>query len=167
MGLATADSRDFAPLKPTQQVKRTDLVMNPFAKKYMLTVEAILYITLQNDDEPIKMAETLAARGISPRHLEPIFQRLARAGILLSRRGIKGGYVLGRDRKSISLADILEASSDGGTQSTQKKRTYRAKPVIEIVLEELEAKWTDDLATISLDDLLKRAAMIEDGSPKS
>lgn len=141
--------------------------MNPFAKKFMLTVEAILYITLQNADEPIKMAETLAVRGISPRHLEPIFQRLVHAGILVSRRGIKGGYVLGRDRKSISLADILEASSDGSNLSTRKKQAHHAKPVIETVLEELEAKWTDDLASISLDDLLQRAATIADVSLKS
>lgn len=39
-----------------------------------------------------------------------ILQRLVRAGIVLSVRGVRGGFVLARDPASLSLLDVIEAS---------------------------------------------------------
>ena len=38
-----------------------------------------------------------------------ILQRLVRAGIVLSVRGVRGGFVLARDPASLSLLDVIEA----------------------------------------------------------
>lgn len=47
---------------------------------------------------------------ISKRYLEQIFQSLKKAGILTSKRGPQGGYMLARKPEEINLAEIVKAS---------------------------------------------------------
>jgi len=55
-------------------------------------------------------ARELAARYSLPVHMVAnILKQLAAAGILVSTRGAQGGYVLARDARHISLADIVNA----------------------------------------------------------
>ena len=42
-----------------------------------------------------------------------ILKSLVRAGLLLSHRGVKGGYVLARPSAEVSLAELLEALDEG------------------------------------------------------
>lgn len=54
--------------------------------------------------------DALATRQDLPRKfLEAIFADLRRAGLVVSRRGSRGGYVLGRSRAEISVGDIFRA----------------------------------------------------------
>ncbi len=54
--------------------------------------------------------DTLATRQDLPRKfLEAIFADLRRAGLVLSRRGARGGYVLGRPGEQISVGDVFRA----------------------------------------------------------
>jgi Rrf2 family protein len=55
-------------------------------------------------------ARELAERYRLPAHMVAnILKQLAAAGILVSTRGALGGYVLARDAREISLADIVNA----------------------------------------------------------
>ena len=45
--------------------------------------------------------------GIPPRFLEQILLELKKAGILISKRGVGGGYQLARDPSDISLGEIV------------------------------------------------------------
>jgi Rrf2 family protein len=54
--------------------------------------------------------DSLATRQELPRKfLEAIFADLRRGNLVLSRRGARGGYVLGRPRDEISVGDIFRA----------------------------------------------------------
>ncbi len=53
-----------------------------------------------------EMAENLK---VSLPHLAKVFQRLAKAGLVHSVRGPKGGFQPSRDPKKISLLDVYEA----------------------------------------------------------
>ena len=46
---------------------------------------------------------------VSEAHLSKVFQRLARAGLVKSVRGPKGGFVLGRGAEAVSLLEVYEA----------------------------------------------------------
>ena len=50
--------------------------------------------------------------GFPQEALAKILQRLARAGLLLSHHGIKGGYALARDPHQISVLDVMPISLD-------------------------------------------------------
>ena len=49
------------------------------------------------------------AYGIPPEALAKILQRLAKAGLLHSQHGIKGGYTLARDARTISAFEVIKA----------------------------------------------------------
>lgn len=51
--------------------------------------------------------------GLPSESLAKVFQRLARRGLLASRRGPGGGYALSRPARRISLAQIAHAADDG------------------------------------------------------
>src|SRR5208283_3902499 len=47
---------------------------------------------------------------ISQRYLEQIFNKLVKAGLLKSKRGPRGGYMLSRDPSAIKVLDIIDAT---------------------------------------------------------
>lgn len=80
------------------------------ARRATLALAAVLDIALHARPEPVA-AKALAARlELPPRHLEPLLQALVRGGILRGVRGPKGGYELARERRRITVADVLRAS---------------------------------------------------------
>ena len=58
---------------------------------------------------PVKSETIAAAEDIPLRFLHNILAALTRAGILTSLRGADGGYELGRDPASITVADVIRA----------------------------------------------------------
>lgn len=63
--------------------------------------------------DAIRLAEIAARQEIPLAYLEQIFARLRRAGLVASRRGAQGGYVLAQPPHAISIADIIIASEEG------------------------------------------------------
>ena len=55
----------------------------------------------------MRSAEITERQGIPRRYLEPVLQELVRHGILLGIRGPSGGYRLARERRLVSLGDIV------------------------------------------------------------
>jgi Rrf2 family protein len=60
-------------------------------------------------DGPVKAEQLAHAQGIPVNFLENILAELKRAGIVQSRRGAAGGYLLARPPDEISLADVIRA----------------------------------------------------------
>jgi Rrf2 family protein len=60
-------------------------------------------------DGPVKAEQIAEAQGIPLNFLENILAELRRAGIVHSRRGAAGGYLLARAPEDVSLADIIRA----------------------------------------------------------
>ncbi len=59
--------------------------------------------------DAIPLSSVAERQHISLAYLEQIFQRLRRAGLVESARGRTGGYRLGREAHSISVAEIMSA----------------------------------------------------------
>jgi len=60
----------------------------------------------------IALTDIAERQNISLAYLEQLFGSLRRAGLVTSVRGAKGGYMLARSDKDISLADILIAADE-------------------------------------------------------
>ena len=84
------------------------------ARKNVLAIVAVTDIALNAQKRPVA-AKALAARHrLPPRLLEPVLQALVRQGILRGTRGPHGGYELARDRRRITVDDILRAARTVG-----------------------------------------------------
>jgi Rrf2 family cysteine metabolism transcriptional repressor len=59
--------------------------------------------------EPVPLAEIAARGGLPLAYLEHLVARLRKAGLVDSRRGSRGGYMLARPAREITMAEIVEA----------------------------------------------------------
>jgi len=59
--------------------------------------------------EHVRVGDVAARLSVSEHHLAKVLQRLARAGLVDSVRGVGGGFVLRGDPAKITLLDVYEA----------------------------------------------------------
>lgn len=83
----------------------------------VLALHALIYITLEGG-ETVTNSEIAEFLHASENHLSKVLQRLAKAGLVKSLRGPKGGFVLGRDSKTITLREIYELFEGAVTTNT-------------------------------------------------
>jgi Rrf2 family iron-sulfur cluster assembly transcriptional regulator len=76
-------------------------------KKLLFAIEAVLDIAYNGGALPVRSAEITARQGIPRRYLEPVLQELVRHGVLVGIRGPSGGYRLARERRRVSVGDIV------------------------------------------------------------
>jgi Rrf2 family protein len=70
---------------------------------------ALLSLALHPEEQPTSVAELARRTGLPQPYLEQILLVLKGAGLVSSKRGAGGGYMLRRDPEEITLAQILTA----------------------------------------------------------
>ncbi|HEX3674973.1 MAG TPA: Rrf2 family transcriptional regulator [Rhizomicrobium sp.] len=133
--------------------------MLKLSRKTLLALEAVIDIAFNARPEPVQAKEITARQGVPQRYLEQVMQQLVRAGVLKGVRGPRGGYRLARERRRISIGDVVrvaEAIDDGETESAEPRSelgTRIVTPLIATLQDEVMAK----LDAISIEDLCQRA----------
>lgn len=106
------------------------------SKRALLGVAAVVDVAIHARPVPVA-AKALAARhGLPPRHLETLLQALVRANILKGVRGPKGGYELARERRRITVGEIVRvaiASDEDGAQELQTSSRLVSEIVAPVV----------------------------------
>jgi Rrf2 family cysteine metabolism transcriptional repressor len=77
------------------------------SRKCQYALQAALELALRHGAGPVKIPDIAEAQGIPPRFLEMILNELRLAGIVESRRGNTGGYMLARPAHRITAAEVL------------------------------------------------------------
>lgn len=77
--------------------------------KSRFAVAAMIDLALRESSGPVPLNSIGQRLQISLSYLEQLFSKLRQHGLVESTRGPGGGYTLGRDVKSISVADIIRA----------------------------------------------------------
>lgn len=72
-------------------------------------IQTLLYLALNQADEPASPRAMAGALGSSPTYLSKVTGQLVRAGILVAHKGAKGGVTLSRPAAAITLLDIVQA----------------------------------------------------------
>ncbi|MGD1036207.1 MAG: Rrf2 family transcriptional regulator [Roseiarcus sp.] len=84
--------------------------MNLLSRRSLLAIAAVVDIALHSRSSPVA-AKALASRHkLPPRHLETLLQGLVHAKILKGVRGPRGGYELARERRKITVGEIVRTS---------------------------------------------------------
>lgn len=83
--------------------------MIQLSRRLFHAVEAVVDIAYNGGSEPLSGKDIATRQGMPPRYLEQILQRLVRVGILRGVRGPRGGYLLAREKRRITVADICNA----------------------------------------------------------
>lgn len=102
---------------------------------------------------PLPAKALVPPGGPAPRQLETVLQDLVRAGLLRSIRGPRGGYELARERRRISIGDIVRAI-DGPPPAAATAPAH----AIDAALAAAAAAFLAHLDRVSIEDLCERAA---------
>lgn len=70
---------------------------------------ALLSLVLDGVDTPVSVRDIATRTGLPQPYLEQILLALKGAGLVRSKRGVGGGYVLARSPEDITLGDIVSA----------------------------------------------------------
>lgn len=82
--------------------------MSLLTTKGTYALSALLEIHNRDTSEPVQIREISAETNIPQSYLEQLFNKLKKAGVLKSIRGIKGGYLLAKSAEDIYVKDVLE-----------------------------------------------------------
>ncbi len=80
-----------------------------FSTKAEYGVRVMVELARRAGGEPIPLAEIAANDGLPLAYLEHLVARLRKAGLVDSRRGSRGGYLLARSPQRITMAEVVEA----------------------------------------------------------
>jgi len=72
-------------------------------------LRAVLYLAQEGETKVHMVSAVAETQEIPPRFLAKIFQILAKAGLVVSHRGVKGGFSLRRPAAEITMKDVIEA----------------------------------------------------------
>jgi Rrf2 family protein len=136
--------------------------MSLLPRKGLLAIAAVVDVALNARERPVSARKLAARHNLPPRHLEPVLQALVHEGIFHGVRGPRGGYQLARERKRISVADILRAA---GTVEDDADDASGSRILDEAVLPAIadaERAFTVALSRLSLEDIAKRAESLRE-----
>lgn len=133
--------------------------MLKLSRKTLLALEAVIDIAFNARPEPVQAKEITSRQGVPQRYLEQVMQQLVRAGVLKGVRGPRGGYRLAKERRRISVGDIVrvaESVEDQENEAAHPRSDLGARivaPLIQSLQEELMTR----LDAVSIEDLCQRA----------
>jgi Rrf2 family protein len=131
-----------------------------------LALAAVVDIAIHARPLPIA-AKTLAVRlELPPRHLEGLLQSLVHANILKGVRGPRGGYELARERRRITAASVLRAVSSANG-ADEAPHGLLVKQLVAPIVEAAGKAFLDELETITIDDICRRAEDLKLGDEKN
>ena len=134
------------------------------SKKVRYAVRAMVDLALNAGKGPVSLKGISIREGISARYLEQLFMQLRRGGLIKSIRGPRGGYLLNKPPKKITIGEIvrcvessfdpvhyLEEGVDVGSSKKEESLTRE-------LWGELGKKITDFLDNYTLFDLKERVS---------
>jgi Rrf2 family protein len=133
------------------------------SKKMLFAIEAVLDIAYHSGPAPVQSREITRRQGIPRRYLEQALQHLVRQDILTGVRGPRGGYRLARERRRISIGDIVRVVQDMEANSYKIEDAPGSALGHEVVRPlwlELQGELLQRLDALSVDDLCDRADQV-------
>ncbi|SDH87258.1 RrF2 family transcriptional regulator [Roseospirillum parvum] len=129
------------------------------SRKTLYALEAVLDIAYHAGGEPVQSRQITQRQGIPRRYLEQTLQQLVRGGILTGVRGPRGGYRLARERRRISLGEIVRLLEveEAPADDADAPASALGQVVVRPLWDDLAEQWLAQLDTISLDDLCRQA----------
>jgi len=134
-------------------------MMLRLSRKTLLALEAVIDIAFNARPEPVQAKEITARQGVPQRYLEQVMQQLVRAGILKGVRGPRGGYRLARERRRISVGDVVRVaeSIEDAEEEKIRPRSDLGLRIVAPLIQSLQDDVMVRLDSVTIEDLCQRA----------
>jgi len=129
------------------------------SRKTMLALEAVLDVAYNARPDPVQSKDITARQGIPQRYLEQVMQQLVHQGILKGVRGPKGGYTLARERRRITVGDVVRIVDqlDAEVDADPVSQAELGEKVIDPLWTETRDAILERLDQVTMEDLCRRA----------
>lgn len=117
-------------------------------------------LALHRNEGVSRVADIAQRQHIPAKFLEQILLNLKAGGLVTSRRGARGGYILAREPSAITVGDIVRLTENSFASATQTKG--RQDPLGEI-WEDIGNYARKKLAAITLQDICTRFLELRQG----
>ncbi len=117
---------------------------------------ALLSLALHGLDRPTSVKEIAERTGLPQPYLEQILLAVKGAGIVRSKRGVGGGYLLARPLAEITLADLIAAVDGPAPTPVDAHDHCEGHCVLQEVWVELDEETRKVLGRFTLADLVER-----------
>jgi Rrf2 family protein len=134
--------------------------MLKLSRKTLLALEAVIDIAFNGRPEPVQAKEITARQGVPQRYLEQVMQQLVRAGVLKGVRGPRGGYRLAKERRRITVGEVVrvaESLEDGEEGEPATPRSELGTRIVSPLIARLQDEVMEKLDAISIEDLCAQA----------
>ncbi len=133
--------------------------MLKLTRKTLLALEAVLDVAYNARPDPVQAKDITARQGIPHRYLEQVMQHLVHHGILRGVRGPRGGYVLARERRRITVADVLRVLDllDAEDDTEPVSKAELGAKIVTPLWTETREEILKKLDKVTLEDLCRRA----------
>jgi len=73
------------------------------------SIRILAELASADNNFPLSLRKLSERESVSMKYMKQIMPKLESAGLVISVRGVKGGYILGRDSSKITIKDVFEA----------------------------------------------------------
>jgi Rrf2 family iron-sulfur cluster assembly transcriptional regulator len=131
--------------------------MSLLSRKALLAVAAVIDVALHARGQLVSAKDLAARHALPARHLEPVLQALVREGVLKGVRGPRGGYELARERRRITINDILKAAGASEDDEIVQPGSSLLEQVVAPAVAQAEKAFVAALSRITIEELARRA----------
>ena len=130
------------------------------SKKLLFAIEAVVDIAYHAGPGPVRSTDISRRQGIPRRYLEQVLQELVRKGVLSGQRGPRGGYRLARERRRITIGEIvrvvreLEGADDPANEPNGSEIGVK---VVRPIWTELQDELMGRFDALTVEELCNRA----------
>ncbi len=133
------------------------------SRKTMLALEAVLDVAYNARPDPVQSKDITARQGIPQRYLEQVMQQLVHQSVLKGVRGPKGGYTLARERRRITVGDVVRIIDRLDTEADSEpiSKAELGDKVVAPLWAETQDAILSRLDEITMEDLCRRARKLD------
>ena len=114
-------------------------------------LQAILVLALNYESGAVQIRDIAKSQQIPPRFLEQILLIMKKGGLLVSLRGMKGGYALAKHPSDINLLDVIQVL-EGPIELASKR--MKKIPVLYAMMDGVQSRLVDLLKEVTVEDLV-------------
>ncbi len=129
-------------------------------------VHGLLFLAMRQENEVVLVSEIARAQNLPESYLAKVFQNLAKAGLITSFRGAKGGYMLALPPEKITLNDVTRAVEGNAPLfkplDARRDCNFGSDCLIRKTFERAEKSLFSELEKVTLKEMVDRARPASD-----
>jgi Rrf2 family transcriptional regulator, iron-sulfur cluster assembly transcription factor len=133
--------------------------LNLLSRRSVLAIAAVVDVALHSHSEPVSAKDLAVRLGLAPRHLETLLQGLVHGTILKGVRGPRGGYVLARERRRITVGEVVRLAMSLSTADPEElaSHSFLLERVIDPAVRRAGETFIGNLDSITIESMCETA----------